>query len=272
MKRTMGLNEKNIFTFQLIMPDFNILEHKQRGLYILLDGEMVWKDGINTYHMTSNEILFTHPGSYAAKTNTTGCQVLWLPLHMEFLRRFLTRFGPLLSQIERLEYPAHRLIPFNQFPLLAESIRGLANLLAHDYPPALIQLRVEELLLLLSLGKQGPLLMSILRKLSNRQEERLQIFMEAHYLKEWRLNDFAHEFGMGLTSFKELFNSVYGTSPKAWISEQRLLYAHQLLLNSEMSIADISLESGFSSQSYFTQSYRRRFGCTPNRARYGKDE
>ncbi|CDG18628.1 helix-turn-helix transcriptional regulator [Xenorhabdus doucetiae] len=267
MKRTTGLNQKNICTTQLSMPDFNIIEHKQRGLYILLDGEMVWKDCINSYHIKSHEILFTHPGSYTAKTHTESCQLLWLPLHMDFLRSFLKRFGPLLSKIERQEFPAYRLIPFRQFPLLTESIRGLANLLAHDSPPALVQLRVEELLLLLSLGQQGALLMSILRKLSNRQVERLQTFMEAHYLKEWKLNDFAREFGMGLTSFKELFNSVYGTSPKAWISEQRILYAHQLLLNSEMSIADISLESGFSSQSYFTQSYRRRFGGTPNRAR-----
>ncbi|CDL83743.1 helix-turn-helix transcriptional regulator [Xenorhabdus szentirmaii] len=271
MKRKTGVNQKSICTLQLTIPDFNILEHKQRGMYILLDGEMMWKDCNNTYHITPNEILFTHPGSYATKTNTESCQVLWLPLHMEFLRSFLKRFGPLLSKIERQDFPARRLIPFDQFPLLTESIQGLVNLLAHDYPPAVIQLRVEELLLLLTLGKQGELLMSILRKLSNRQVERLQTFMESHYLKEWKLNDFAREFGMGLTSFKELFNSIYGTSPKAWISEQRILYAHQLLLNSEMSIAEISLESGFSSQSYFTQSYRRRFGCTPNRSRYGKD-
>ena len=76
---------------------------------------------------------------------------------------------------------------------------------------------------------------------------------------------------MGLTSFKELFGSVYGVSPRAWISERRILYAHHLLLNSEMSIVDIAMESGFSSQSYFTQSYRRRFGCTPSRSRQGKE-
>ncbi|MBP5144333.1 helix-turn-helix domain-containing protein, partial [Pseudomonas chlororaphis] len=42
---------------------------------------------------------------------------------------------------------------------------------------------------------------------------------------------------------------------------------HHLLLNSELSIVDIAMASGFSSQSYFTQSYRRRFGCTPSRPR-----
>ena len=37
-----------------------------------------------------------------------------------------------------------------------------------------------------------------------------------------------------------------------------------------MSIVDIAMEAGFSSQSYFTQSYRRRFGCTPSRSRQGR--
>ena len=73
---------------------------------------------------------------------------------------------------------------------------------------------------------------------------------------------------MGLTTFKELFGSVYGTSPRAWISERRLLFSHQLLLNTQMSIVDVSQwKQGFSSQSYFTQSYRKRFGFTPSKAR-----
>ena len=113
--------------------------------------------------------------------------------------------------------------------------------------------------------------MAVLRQQGNRHVERLQAFMETHYLQEWRLSEFAREFGMGLTTFKELFGSVYGVSPRAWISERRILYAHHLLLNTEMSIVDIAMESGFSSQSYFTQSYRRRFACTPSRSRQGKE-
>lgn len=38
----------------------------------------------------------------------------------------------------------------------------------------------------------------------------------------------------------------------------------------QLSIVDIAMEAGFSSQSYFTQSYRRRFGCTPSQARLTK--
>ncbi|ENR5394601.1 helix-turn-helix domain-containing protein, partial [Providencia rettgeri] len=47
----------------------------------------------------------------------------------------------------------------------------------------------------------------------------------------------------------------------------RIMYAHQLLINTTMSIVEISMEAGFSSQSYFTQTYRKRFGYTPSRSR-----
>ncbi|WP_265715986.1 helix-turn-helix domain-containing protein, partial [Providencia rustigianii] len=53
----------------------------------------------------------------------------------------------------------------------------------------------------------------------------------------------------------------------SWISEKRIMYAHQLLINTSMSIVEVSMEAGFSSQSYFTQSYHKRFGYTPSRVR-----
>ncbi len=178
----------------------------------------------------------------------------------------------LLSEVERCDEPVPGIIAFAATPLLAGCVKGLKELLVHEHPPMLACLKIEELLMLFAFSPQGPLLMSVLRQLSNRHVERLQLFMEKHYLNEWKLSDFSREFGMGLTTFKELFGSVYGVSPRAWISERRILYAHQLLLNSDMSIVDIAMEAGFSSQSYFTQSYRRRFGCTPSRSRQGKDE
>ncbi len=91
-------------------------------------------------------------------------------------------------------------------------------------------------------------------------------------MKEWKLTDYAQEFGASLTTFKELFNEHYGISPRAWISERRLLHAHKLLLTSKMSIVDVAMEAGFSSQSYFTQSYRRRFGTTPSKVRSGDEQ
>ena len=235
MKGITTTEKGDIAQLQWCMSAFNVIEHTQEGIYILLEGYMTWQDCTDTYELSANELMFVRRGNYAVCTGEAPCHLLWLPLSNTFLQGFLQRFGSLLSDVPRIDAMA------------------------------------PSLLFLLAFGESGPQLMSILRQLSNRQVERLQHFMEKHYLMEWKLSEFAKEFGMGLTTFKELFGSIYGVSPRAWISERRILYAHQLLLNSEMSIVDIAMEAGFSSQSYFTQSYRRRFGCTPSRARHGKD-
>ncbi|ELY1971939.1 helix-turn-helix transcriptional regulator [Aeromonas salmonicida] len=271
MKGITTTEKGDMALLQWRMPAFNVIEHPQKGIYILLEGSMKWQDCTDTYELSPNELLFVRPGNYAVCTGDGPCRLLWLPLPNSFLQGFLQRFGSLLSEVPRLEGMAPTLLPFHSSPLLTQCIQGLLGLTEYEHPPALAQLRTEELLFLLAFGEQGPQLMSILRQLSNRQVERLQQFMEKHYLMEWKLSEFAKEFGMGLTTFKELFGSIYGVSPRAWISERRILFAHQLLLNSEMSIVDIAMEAGFSSQSYFTQSYRRRFGCTPSRARHGTD-
>lgn len=271
MKGITTTEKGDMTLLQWCMSAFNVVEHPQEGIYILLEGSMRWQDCTDTYELSPNELLFVRRGNYAVCTGDGSCSLLWVPLSSTFLQGFLQRFGSLLSDVARIEGMAPSLLPFQASPLLAPCILGLCGLTEHEHPPALAKLRTEELLFLLAFGEQGPKLMSILRQLSNRQVERLQHFMEKYYLMEWKLSEFAKEFGMGLTTFKELFGSIYGVSPRAWISERRILYAHQLLLNSEMSIVDIAMEAGFSSQSYFTQSYRRRFGCTPSRARHGKD-
>lgn len=271
MKGISTAGKGDIAQLQWCMSDVSVIEHSQEGIYILLEGAMTWQDCTETHELTSRELMFVRRGNYAVRTGDGPCRLLWIPLSSMFLQGFLQRFGALLSEVPRLDVMAPSLLPFHASPLLQQCIQGLRGLTEHEYPPALSQLRTEELLFLLAFGEQGPQLMSILRQLSNRQVERLQQFMEKHYLMEWKLSEFSREFGMGLTTFKELFGAIYGVSPRAWISERRILYAHQLLLNSEMSIVDIAMEAGFSSQSYFTQSYRRRFGCTPSRARHGKD-
>ncbi|MGL4249410.1 MAG: helix-turn-helix transcriptional regulator [Aeromonas sp.] len=271
MKGITTTEQGDIVLLQWSMPAFNVIEHLQEGIYILLEGSLRWQDCTDSYELAPNELMFVRRGSYAVATGDSHCRLLWLPLSPGFLQHFLQRFGTLLSEVARFDGVAPTLLPCQTSTLLIQSIQGLLGLMEHEHPPALVPLRTEELLILLAFGEQGPALMAVLRQLGNRQVERLQLFMEKHYLMEWKLSDFSREFGLGLTTFKELFGSTYGVSPRAWISEQRILYAHQLLLNSEMSIVDIAMEAGFSSQSYFTQSYRRRFGCTPSRARHGKD-
>ncbi|MBG5892338.1 MULTISPECIES: helix-turn-helix transcriptional regulator [Providencia] len=246
----------------------NIIDLETKGLLIIEQGSVLLETPANSQSLNEGDILYHKQGAYSLQlTETTSCKLLWISLDDNFLRSFIANHGTELSEIDRNEGLPSDIIKFNSSPLIEEIKSSLNTFVNNEYPDVIFSLRVSELLLLLSYSEQGALLLSNFRQLSSRQIERLQMFMENNYLKEWKLSEFARTFGMGLTTFKELFNTVYATSPRAWISEKRIMYAHQLLINTTMSIVEVSMEAGFSSQSYFTQTYRKRFGYTPSRSR-----
>ncbi|MGG4664536.1 helix-turn-helix transcriptional regulator [Providencia vermicola] len=246
-----------------------IIDLTSKGVMIVEKGTLLLETPANVQTLNEGDILYHKQGSYSFQSAdlTTDCQLLWVGLNDDFLREFITLHGPQLSEIERFEDTSSDIIKFTSFRLIKDIKNSLNAIIDYDYPEAIVTLRISELLLLLSYSEQGAILLSNFKQLSNRQAQRLQLFMENNYLKEWKLSEFARTFGMGLTTFKELFHTVYATSPRSWISEKRIMYAHQLLVNTAMSIVEVSMEAGFSSQSYFTQSYRKRFGYTPSKSR-----
>lgn len=249
-------------------PQYQILENEQKAIFLIRKNALTLQNCTDTVITNENQVLFLQQGSYTIRTQgAEPTDVIYIPLSDDFLRDFMSKYNDILCQIERDEEFSSAFICFQNSPLIQFCSNGFEYLTVQSCPETFTQLRIEELLILLLSTEQGSDLMALLRQLSHRQVDRLKIFMEKNHLKNWKLKQFAREFGMGLTTFKELFNHVYGTSPRTWICERRIIYAHQLLLTTEMSIVDVSMESGFSSQSYFTQSYHRRFNMTPSKAR-----
>lgn len=64
------------------------------------------------------------------------------------------------------------------------------------------------------------------------------------------------------------FKRLWGCTPTEYVNSLRLDYAHQLLENTRMGIADICYEVGMESISYFYRLFRSKYGMSP--ARYRK--
>lgn len=62
--------------------------------------------------------------------------------------------------------------------------------------------------------------------------------------------------------FIRAFEAVYGATPHAYLVEQRLAAARDLLRTSSLAIAEIASMSGFEDRSAFARSYKRHFGIT----------
>lgn len=73
----------------------------------------------------------------------------------------------------------------------------------------------------------------------------------------------AKELNLSRSQCCKLFSKVYGLSPRQYLSRQKLNAAKELLVTTNLPMADIAEKLGFSSASHFSRQFRRWTGQSP---------
>lgn len=92
----------------------------------------------------------------------------------------------------------------------------------------------------------------------------MMAFIHQHYSEKLRLEAIAAAGGVGKTGCCAIFRKTTNKTPNEYLTEFRLRKAIELLQNTDMSMMEISCEVGFSGASYFAETFRRVYGCTPS--------
>jgi len=79
--------------------------------------------------------------------------------------------------------------------------------------------------------------------------------------------ELAAQAGMSTRQLERLFRRYLNRSPKRYYMELRLQKARNLLMQTDMSVINVALASGFASPSHFSKCYRAHFNTTPYRER-----
>jgi AraC family transcriptional regulator len=82
-----------------------------------------------------------------------------------------------------------------------------------------------------------------------------------------RLSDIARECGLSVSHFARSFKVSFGTSTHQWLTEHRIDLAKQLLRQTNMSLIEIAIQSGFNDQAAFTRIFHQLVGVSPGRWR-----
>ncbi len=80
---------------------------------------------------------------------------------------------------------------------------------------------------------------------------------------ELNVEDLGRDMGMSRVQLYRKLKSLTNYSPNELLRRMRLKKAASLLASSEMTVAEIAYEVGFSSPSYFTKCYKEQFGESP---------
>src|SRR6201984_3059653 len=99
--------------------------------------------------------------------------------------------------------------------------------------------------------------------------ERVLEFVSAHLSDEIRLETLASIAGMSRHHFSELFRRSTGVSPHQYVIGQRVERGKRMLRDTDLSILEIGLATGFADQSHFTKTFQRIARVTPRDYRFG---
>jgi AraC family transcriptional regulator len=175
----------------------------------------------------------------------------------------------------------------------ASNLKGDRIELAHCFSKPDLQLQQIAMLLLAELKSGAPLgqlyvgsltqvlAIHLLRHYStatrpvtsqNRSLTRVQLQQVIDYIhtylnRDLSLAELASVINISPTYFAGLFKQAMGISPHQYVIQQRVERAKLMLSKTDLAIADIALQLGFSSQSHLTQQFKRVTGMTPKQIR-----
>jgi AraC-like DNA-binding protein len=88
-------------------------------------------------------------------------------------------------------------------------------------------------------------------------------YIEKNYQKPLKIEDVAAISGYSVSYFSRIFNQQLKRPFSEYLCITRLKHVQNLLLTTDMSVMDISLECGFSYPGNMTASFKKEFGMTP---------
>lgn len=186
----------------------------------------------------------------------------------DFVKKFLHTHQ--LSTAGGAATSAHLVIPANELlnafktqfmGYFGKTMQGLEHIL---------QLKLQELMLLLLGGSQGQQVLSFMQGIAYGKPLDIDFIVRKHLLQPLSLEELAKLSGRSLASFKRDFQQQYNCAPKKWINEQRLEHARMLLQHSGNNVTEVALECGFENIPHFIRIFKQKFGFTPNSLR-GKE-
>jgi AraC family transcriptional regulator, exoenzyme S synthesis regulatory protein ExsA len=187
-------------------------------------------------------------------------ETIVITLQEELLRKMVLEEQIVINQ--KYNGPSNILIPGNDFLQgYFQSIVPYVRNPAKEMLETMGMLKVKEAVKLVL--HTMPVLSGFLFDFSEPYKIDLEKFMHSNFHFNVPVERFAQLTGRSLAGFKRDFNKTFGTSPRQWLMERRLMEARHLI-EKKKKPSTIYLDLGFESLSHFSHSFKKKFGKTPS--------
>lgn len=235
-----------------------------------VSGERSLSRGDVTINLTPGSLLFLRKGAFQqGRFHEEDWKVIVFCIHDDHIKDIIKKMIKQFSKSKSAKLTSQSMLQLNA----NETVHAYFNSLIPYFkqvptpPQNLLELKMEELLLNLMIDPTNPMLITFLEHIGEEYKYDFVASMEANYMFNLSLEEFAKLNHCSLTAFKKKFSEVFSTTPGKWLLEKRLDLAYEKILTSSKSVNDVAAESGFESITHFSRVFKEKFGMSPLQCR-----
>lgn len=248
--------------------------HWHSALEVIAPSENWYDVTVNQvkYHVLPGEFIFIPPGElHSLSAPASGTRFIFL-FDIGYLNR-LKGFAGIQSLLAQPIY-----VSKDSYPLIYDDICEYMEQIKTNYfeHREYAELSINALLIQ-TFVKFGYHLINLFSQFSNvkqnKQKEYVQKFnqlldyIDEHYTEDLTLECIAETVGFSKYHFSRLFKLYTNFTFYDYLTYRRLKVAESLLIDPELSITEVALQSGFQSISTFNRVFKQAKSCTPSEYR-----
>lgn len=219
-----------------------------------------------SWTLTKHSCLLTRKTAYMQELpELVGWEVLAFYFQDSFFRQVIDEYSQYLPLKDLPEPPSDMLIEVHVSETTLAFFYSILPYFNQTASPAegLLELKFKELLFNLFLDPANKLLLAHANSLLHLTKVPLWQIMEANYMFNLTIAQFARMAHRSTSAFKKEFAEYYQTTPGKWLTQKRLDHAKWLLETSQKSISEVAFNSGFENLSHFSRIFKQKFGLSP---------
>lgn len=240
--------------------------HQGLELTMVLDGEALYTvNGTQTIAKKSDIILINigdfHSCQIDHKAQT--CEAINIIFPEEFLRYF--------SKSDRLFFEIRK--EGNQYELLKQRLSDLYQLFINRFEDPFAQLMINSSVctiahtLFTGFQQEDFQSLEILSEKYKKRCKSVMDYIDRNYREDLTLEVLSEEFGLSKDHISRIFRSCMGVTFKQHLTRVRMYHAYKLLTHTDLTLLEISMESGFSDSRAFISSFKQVYNTTPSQYR-----
>lgn len=250
-------------------PNYSAVSHWHEDLefIVIRSGHMAYHVNGTVLHLSEGNGIMVNSRQfhYGYSEDFTECAFICILIHPSLLRvnDFFenTYVTPITSDEEHPYLLLEQQIPWQK--QILDTLRAIRRQIQEEH--AILRIQQSVFNLWLPLYQHFPKQQKTSAR-DNRQlaaVKKMVAFVQENYREKLSLEQIADAGNVCKSSCSALFRKYLQKTPIAYLTEYRLGRSVDLLFSTDLSITEISYEVGFHNASYYSETFRKYFHCTP---------